>query len=192
MEHPPLDVLKEQALPEVSAALRARSGPILERWRQCVIETLPQADELTRKQFENSVPALLREIADALAASRAAPTEKLIADAPPRRGRPPPEKRPPAPRAHGTVRFHQQFNLNELLIEYHLLRRVVIEEIVEELDRPLTVVEDVGLQSGIDIALRQAAVAFAKHQAEELTNEANAMAKYLSFLSHDLRGGLNG
>jgi len=176
MEHPPLDVLKEQALPEVAAALRARSSRILERWRQCVIETLPQADELTRKQFENSVPALLREIADALAASRAAPTEKLIADAP----------------AHGTVRFHQQFNLNELLIEYHLLRRVVVEEIVEELDRPLTVVEDVGLQSGIDIALRQAAVAFAKHQAEELTNEANAMAKYLSFLSHDLRGGLNG
>ena len=49
------------------------------------------------------------------------------------------------------------FNLNELLIEYHLLRRVVIEEIAAELKRPLTVVEDVGLQSGIDIALRQAA-----------------------------------
>jgi signal transduction histidine kinase len=176
MEHPPLDVLKEQALPEVAAALRAAAGRILERWRESVIDTLPQADELTRKQFENSVPALLRELADALAATKPAPTEKLIADAP----------------AHGNVRFHQQFNLNELLIEYHLLRRVVIEEVCTQLNRPLAPIECVGLNTGIDIALRQAAVAFAKQQAEELTNEANSMAKYLSFLSHDLRGGLNG
>ena len=176
MEHPPLDVLKEQALPEVAAALRASADRILDRWRQSVIDTLPQADELTRKQFDNSVPALLRELADALASSKPAPTEKLIADAP----------------VHGAVRFHQQFNLNELLIEYHLLRRVVIEEVCSHLNRPLTPVECVGLNTGIDVALRQAAVAFAKQQAEELTNEANSMAKYLSFLSHDLRGGLNG
>jgi signal transduction histidine kinase len=176
MEHPSLDVLREQALPEVAAALRASSQRILQNWRQVTIETLPQADELTRRQFEDSVPALLRELADALAASRPAPTEKFIADAP----------------EHGTVRFHQQFNLNELLIEYHLLRRVIVDEVSAELKRPLNTVESIGLHSGIDVALRQAAVAFAKQQADELTNEANAMAKYLSFLSHDLRGGLNG
>ena len=176
MQHPPLDVLRDQPLPDVAAALRAASERILKLWREVVIQTLPQADELTRKQFEDSVPALLRELADALAASKSGPTDKFIADAP----------------EHGTVRFHQQFNLNELLIEYHLLRRVIVEEICTELDRPLTPVEDVGLHGGIDVALRQAAVAFAKQQADELTNEANTMAKYLSFLSHDLRGGLNG
>src|SRR5205814_6442126 len=44
---------------------------------------------------------------------------------------------------------------------------------------------------GIDVALRRAAVAFTAHQARELTSEAEATAKYLSFLSHDIRGSLN-
>src|SRR6476620_6256356 len=99
MQHPPLDVLRDQPLPDVAAALRAASERILKLWREVVIQTLPHAEELTRKQFEDSVPALLRGLADALAASKSGPTDKFIADGP----------------EHGTVRFHQQFNLNELL-----------------------------------------------------------------------------
>lgn len=176
MEHPPLDVLKEQPLPEVAAALRDGAERIVARWRALVVSTLPQADELTRKQFENSVPGLLRQMADALEAAEAAPTERLLADAP----------------YHGETRYHQEFNLNELFIEYHLLRRVILEELSSVLGRPLTVVECVGVNTGVDVALRQAAVEFAKHQADAIAAEANTMSNYLSFLSHDLRGGLNG
>ena len=94
--------------------------------------------------------------------------------------------------AHGETRFHQEFNINELMIDYQLLRRTVVEELHAELNRPFSQNEAVGLHSGLDVAMRQAASEFAKHLSDEITTEANTMSKYLSFLSHDLRGGLNG
>ena len=40
--------------------------------------------------------------------------------------------------------------------------------------------------------MRQAVVAFVNYQTGQLKNATEAQSKYLSFLSHDLRGGLNG
>ncbi|MGH7177536.1 MAG: RsbRD N-terminal domain-containing protein, partial [Tepidisphaeraceae bacterium] len=175
LKQPLLDLLKVSPIPDIAAALRAGQPSILRAWRKTVLETLPQADELTLKQLENSVPALLRDLCAALSASEPEPTDRLIEDAP----------------GHGEARFHQNFKLNELLIEYHLLRTSLLEELARQLDRPLKVAEIVAVNSGIDVALREAAVAFADQQAQELLAEASAMTKYLSFLSHDLRGGLN-
>lgn len=176
MTQPPLEVLKHHPQPEVAAALRKCSAQILAKWRRIVVDVLPQADELTRKQLDNSIPKLLAQLADALQSSSEKPTERLIADAP----------------AHGETRFHQNFNINELLIDYQILRSTVIEEIAEEMGRAMTPDESVGLHSGFDTAMRQAAAEFARHLSDEITIEANTMSKYLSFLSHDLRGGLNG
>lgn len=176
MKQPKYEVLEKVPLPEVAAALRSRADAIVGKWRKAVIKILPQADELTRKQLENSIPQLLQELADALAADNAAPTQKLSDDAP----------------THGETRFHQNFNLNELLIEYHVLRAVLLEEVSAALDRGLTSDEVIGLNSGIDITLREAAVEFSHYQSDQIQAETNRMSKYLSFLSHDLRGSLNG
>jgi signal transduction histidine kinase len=78
------------------------------------------------------------------------------------------------------------------MIDYQILRRTVIEELPEQLKRPMTDRESIGLHSGIDVAMRQGATEFAKHLSDEISSEAETMSKYLSFLSHDLRGGLNG
>src|SRR5256885_870021 len=43
-----------------------------------------------------------------------------------------------------------------------------------------------------ELANRRGAVEFAEHQAQQLQAAAESQAKYLAFLSHDLRGGLNG
>jgi len=176
MKQPPLDVLRHESLPEMAEALRRCAPRILSIWRQRVVEVLPQADELTRKQLDNSIPQLLQQLADALESQRDKPTDRMIADAP----------------AHGETRFHQEFNINELMIDYQLLRRTVIEELFEQLKRPMTDRETIGLHSGLDVAMRQAATEFAKHLSDEISSEAETMSKYLSFLSHDLRGGLNG
>lgn len=176
MTQPPLDVLRHEPLPEIAAALRNCAAPILAEWRKRVIDVLPQADELTRRQLDNSIPRLIQQLADALAAEHSKPTERLIADAP----------------AHGETRFHQDFNINELMIDYQILRRTIIEALDAELGRPLTAKESVGLHSGLDVGMRQAAAEFARHLSDEITLEAETMSKYLSFLSHDLRGGLNG
>jgi len=176
MKHPRLDVLKYRAMPEVASALRSGKDDILGAWRAKVVDVLPSADELTLQQLQNSLPHLLEQIADALESSNAQETNELIRSSP----------------VHGTTRFHQHFNLNELLIEYHLLRGTIFETLCATLGRDLEKFEIIGINSGIDIALRRAAVAFADHQATELKTEANSLTKYLSFLSHDIRGGLNG
>ncbi len=163
-------------MPEVATALRATEDIILEQWRAKVLETLPTADELTMQQLEDHLPLLIDKIALALEASEPQPTNELVAVSP----------------VHGETRFHQNFNLNELLIEYHILRRVMFENIAEELGRDLDLQETVAVNVGIDTAMRRAVVNFSEHQAIELKSEANALTKYLSFLSHDLRGSLNG
>ena len=50
----------------------------------------------------------------------------------------------------------------------------------------------VALNAGLDVVVRQAVVSFVSRQSTELQAATEAQSKYLSFLSHDLRGGLNG
>jgi signal transduction histidine kinase len=78
------------------------------------------------------------------------------------------------------------------MLDYQILRRTVIEELSGRLGRAMTDREGMALHGGLDVAMRQAVSEFAKHLSGEITAEAETMSKYLSFLSHDLRGGLNG
>ncbi len=77
-------------------------------------------------------------------------------------------------------------------MEYHFLRSTIFDRLTNNLGRPLELVETIEVNSAIDVAMRQAAVAFAEDQAMELRAEVASTSKYLSFLSHDIRGGLNG
>src|SRR4051812_13671334 len=114
-----LDVLHFGEFPQLADALVRSSDAIVSRWRQLVLENLPQAEPLTRKQLDDDVPLLLGWIASALRSSKAEPLDKLIFKTP----------------SHGGVRFHQNYNLRELLIEYHLLRQVMLEEVISALGR---------------------------------------------------------
>ncbi len=171
-----MDHLRWRAMPEAGAAIRAAKQAILTRWRNSVTMTLPQADELTLRQLEDDLPLVLDRIAAALTSDNPSSTEELIALSP----------------DHGRTRYHQEFSLNQLLIEYHILRRIVLEEMTIVLNRSLAIEECIAVNQSIDVSLRQAAVAYADHQTASLKVEAAAMTKFLSFLSHDMRGGLNG
>jgi signal transduction histidine kinase len=94
--------------------------------------------------------------------------------------------------AHGAARFHQSYNLDELLVEYHLLRPLLLEEVTTELGRPMEAQEAMAFHVVLDLAARRGVVGFVEHQTKELKAATEAQSKYLSFLSHDLRGGLNG
>jgi signal transduction histidine kinase len=176
MEQAPLPELRCFKFPEAGAALQSAKATILARWRQSVSEIVQQADALTRRQLENSLPDMLDRLAAAMAAGISAPTDRLIAIAP----------------VHGATRFHQEFSLNQLLVEYQVLRRIILQEMTTTLNRTLTIDESVAVNQGVDETMRQATIAFANHQTAKLKDETAAMSKFLSFLSHDLRGGLNG
>jgi signal transduction histidine kinase len=176
MEHPLLEVLIRRSYPELAGAIRARIPRIVDRWAGLVRQSIPQADELTFAQLRDDLPTVLEQQARSLEADRAEPTQRLMEIAP----------------KHGETRFHQNFKIDELFADYQLLRPVVIEELTLQLGRTLGPEEAVALHAVLDLAARQGAVAFVDHQTRQLKAATEAQSKYLSFLSHDLRGGLNG
>jgi signal transduction histidine kinase len=176
MEQALIDVLMKRSFPELAAGVRAAIHAVVPRWVNLVQKSLPPADELTFAQVRDDLPTILEQMARAVEADRSGPTQKLIEMTP----------------HHGEVRFHQSFNVDQLIGEYQLLRPILIEEVTEALGRPLEPDESVAMHAALDLVIRRATTAFVDHQTAELKVATEAQSKYLSFLSHDLRGGLNG
>lgn len=176
MEQALIDVLMKRSFPELAAGVRAAIRQVVPRWVDLVQKSLPPADELTFAQVRDDLPTILEQMARAMEAERSGPTQKLIEITP----------------HHGEVRFHQSFNVDQLIGEYQLLRPILIEQVTEVLGRPLEPDESVAMHAALDLVVRRATAAFVDHQTAQLKAATEAQSKYLSFLSHDLRGGLNG
>jgi signal transduction histidine kinase len=175
-ESPAFNLLTNQAYPHVAAALKARGEATVRRYETIVRQTVPRADELTISQLRDDLPRILEYLADTMATAAERSAREFF----------------DVTFEHGLVRFYQNYDLSELLIEYNLLRPLIFEEVLNELGRMMTAGEMVALNAGLDVVVRQAVVAFVSRQSTELQAATEAQSKYLSFLSHDLRGGLNG
>jgi signal transduction histidine kinase len=170
-----LHFFQAKSFPDLAAAVRARASIVLLRWENAAKEILPSADELTRAQLRNSLPDVLENLAAALASTKPSTARTLLEDG----------------HEHGAVRFVQSYNLTELLIEFDVLRPILMEEAALHMKRDVTLGEVIALNMGVDLAARRSVLAFVEHQRAELRQAAEAHAKYLSFMSHDVRGGLN-
>ena len=173
---PTVDLLATRPFPRIAAALRARKARVLRRWENAVRRLLPHADSLTLNQLRDHLPQILDQTVDALASSHASPLNELVE----------------MTRSHGSLRFHQQFNVQELIVEYRVLRRILVEEINRGLGGKIKVGQVIVLNMGIDTALQHGVMAFINHQKEQLRAASEVQSRYLSYLSHDLRNNLNG
>ena len=72
---------------------------------------------MTLAQVRDHVPAVLERLARLLESDQPGETETSATSR----------------RFHGEMRFHQHFNVRELILEYRLLRRIIVEEIHEAL-----------------------------------------------------------
>jgi signal transduction histidine kinase len=171
-----LDLLKFSPFSSVARAIHARIETVLDRWLALVKLELPCADHLTLEQLRDELPDMLAALANTLEAVDGSHFDLLEE----------------AADEHGQLRFHQSYNLNEVLIEYGLLRPLLIDEVVTDLGRQLTAEEIAAISMGLDTAVRRSVIRFTTYQQSQLKVVAEAQSKYLSFLSHDLRGGLNG
>ena len=172
-----LDLLKFSAYAAVADAIAERSEAILSRWERSVRDKLPRADELTLEQLRDELPDVLRELSQTLAAEDGSDHFDLLMR---------------ASDGHGRLRFHQSYDVNELMIEYGLLRPILLDEVTGRLGRDLTPEESAAVNMGLDASVRHSVTRFTADQQDRLRSVAEAQSKYLSFLSHDLRGGLNG
>jgi signal transduction histidine kinase len=176
MEHPSLELLSGHAYPDLAKALRASIKIIIHRWVELVRASLPSADQLTFAQVRDDMPDVLEQVAKALESDQPFATLKLERVTP----------------AHGETRFHQNFQLEELMTEHSILRPILLEEVTSVLGRSMDVGETAALMTALDLVNRKSHLEFVEHQTRQLNAANEAQSKYLSFLSHDLRGNLNG
>jgi signal transduction histidine kinase len=174
-EDPTLDLLAYHAFPHLAEALQLRTDIIIHAWEIAVRHTLPAADELTLQRLRNSLPLILQEVVDAFASDKPRITQDLIEGS----------------KTHGATRFHENYNVRELIVEYRLLRRIIIEQVSEALDERLDARSNVALNMAVDAALQGGVVTFTQHLQQQINASAEVQSSYLSFLSHDLRNHLN-
>ena len=170
-----LDLLAYHAFPRLAEALRQRHQAVIQAWEAAVLQMLPTADALTLKELRNSLPLLLDEIADALAADTPGAVQTLAEGS----------------KEHGEARFHDHYNVRELVVEYRLLRRVIIEQVCDAIGERLDTRQTIALNMAVDTAVQSGIIAFTDHQRRQIQAGAEVQSKYLSFLSHDLRNHLN-
>jgi signal transduction histidine kinase len=177
MRTPPqaIDLLALRAMPELADMLRRRLDRIVLRWQEIVERYIPDADPLTAKQVRDSIPTVIERIAAALESGKPQETYELAEIG----------------TAHGVARFQQHYNIEELIIEYRLLRRVIFDELLEAGGDRLSFLDAIPIDMGIDTALHRGVATFVHHLIDQLKAAAAAESKYLSFLSHDLRNNLN-
>jgi len=169
------DSVLTQPMPEMATALRERLNRVVERWNSAVSQAIPEADNLTIQEVRNSIPRVLQQIITVFESSSAQPIEKLLE----------------ITRIHGVVRFHESYNIRELLLEYRILRRILSEEIDAAVDGLMSSREWIAIETAVDIAMNEAVVAFVDYQSSRLKSAADAETKFLAFLAHDMRNSLN-
>ncbi|MEO7320102.1 MAG: HAMP domain-containing sensor histidine kinase [Nitrosospira sp.] len=170
-----LDLLAYHAFPLLASALSLRKDVILQEWEAAVVHTLPAADALTLQNLRNSVPLILQEIIEAFSSDRPFTTRELMEGS----------------KMHGESRFQENYNMRELVVEYRLLRRVIIEQVSEVLDERPDMRSNIALNMAVDTALQSGIVMFTEHLQHKIRTATEVQSKYLSFLSHDLRNHLH-
>jgi signal transduction histidine kinase len=175
MQRDPIE-LNDIPSPDMASALRAASPRIAEKWVAAVRHALPDADQFSIDQIRDNLDRVFEEMVAALTSGTLESSAEI--------------KRVAS--LHGAERHQIDFNLREVMFEYDLLRRIVVREVADELKRMPAVEEIIAINAGIDVVLRRCVMEFTAQQAKEVAASAEAQAKHLSFLSHDLRGSLNG
>ena len=170
------ELLEQRSFPELAAALRAQSQAIINEWTRMARPLMRSDDPLTFLEFLDSLADVLSLLADQLENHGTAAQDSYRHMA----------------AEHGLVRSKQNFDLTDFMIEYRVLRRVVLERVEAGLGRRSTQEESLAVQSALDEILQRAILTFVEHHQLRQRENAAAERKYLSFLSHDLRNHLNG
>ncbi|MDB5972083.1 MAG: two-component sensor histidine kinase [Hydrocarboniphaga sp.] len=148
------------------------SQEIMLRWRT-QIRALPSARHLDVPTLNDHIPGLLGELADALKAGSHESIPEALGSS--------------SPMAHGLQRVQDDFDIEEVVAEYNVLRGCVHDLAVEHgitlQGRPFHIINRV-----FDRAIGLALQTYASQRALEVRRRRE---DYLAFVAHDLRTPLN-
>lgn len=158
----------------LAAALRRSSAGVLDEWERRVRQDIPRVTAgLKSNELRVNLPEFLGDLADVVAG---APNDKLIEEGGP---------------ARGLRRFHQHFELRELLASERHLWGALLSGVCASLARPMSAAEVSRLRDAFDDFMRASLLAYAHCEQTRARDAADAELKRLAFLSHDLNNTLN-
>lgn len=148
--------------------VRDSGDALLVTWRMQV-RSLPSASHLDTPTLNDHIPDLLKELVVALEINSGQTIPETLAEA--------------SPAAHGLQRLGDEFDIEEVVAEYNIMRGC-IHDLATEHDavlqgRPFHVINRI-----FDHAIGQAVQTYATQQALEVKQRRE---EYLSFVAHDLR-----
>lgn len=166
--------VEHRPFPDLADALRSQGSAILTTWMQRVRQTLPWTTEVPDDDLKDNIPRILASMANVMELATQGAVLQLMTESP----------------AQGLARFHQHYEVADLLTEDRILRTVIIEHVEAALKRRMTQDEQVTLDMAVDVMLQHAVAAFVDLQKSQLRAATETELKYLSFLSHDLTSNL--
>ena len=158
----------ESVLTKLAMLIRRDREPLLSRWRHDV-RALPSAQHLDVPTLDDHIPALLEELAEALATK----SDETIAEA----------LRDGSPPEHGLQRLEDGFDIVEVVAEYNILRGC-IHNLAEANGLSLGGTAFHILNRVLDGSIGLAVEAYAKQSTSEIKHRRE---EYLAFVAHDLR-----
>lgn len=158
----------ESALARLATLIRRDLEPLLAQWRQ-EVRALPSAEHLDAPTLNDHIPALLEELAEALATK----SDETIAEA----------LRDGSPPEHGLQRLEDGFDIVEVVAEYNILRGC-IHDLAEANGLSLGGTAFHILNRVLDGSIGLAVEAYARQSTSEIKHR---RAEYLAFVAHDLR-----
>lgn len=159
-------------LDKLAALLMQERDAVLSRWRQ-EVRKISVAEHLDTPTLNNHIPLLIEELAAALRSRSEETLLEALSET--------------TPSAHGLQRLHEQFDLEEVVSEYNILRGCIHE---------LADVNGLILQGKafhivnrvLDVAIGWAVHSYSTQKALEVKQRRE---EYLTFVAHDLRTPLN-
>jgi C4-dicarboxylate-specific signal transduction histidine kinase len=161
------DHLAPHAFPHLAHALLQSTHSILGRWRSQTMKVLPHLDDMSIKEFEDSIATILIAIAEAMEAKDPMAVRSLLDKAP----------------EHGFDRFLQKYNPYDLFTEERILRKVIVAELDAQMGRPATKEEAVALHELLDIMSHFALFSLYRKRTAEAREAAEHAARNESLAS---------
>src|SRR5581483_10689630 len=184
------EALRSEPFEEVGALIDRGAETILDRWQRCSVAEQPNARRLHHADLRDHLPELLRALGETLASTGNG------------KGHAPYAKR------HGSERWEDGWSLEEVVRDYQILRRVLLEYLDQHLGRPLTLRENLAVGLALDEAISDSVERYARHRVEaakraeqaesdrlrrhaaELSAAERHKDEFLAVLGHELRNPL--
>ena len=158
-------------LRQLATAILEERDKVLLRWREQV-RVLPSARNLDLPALNDHIPGWIAELAACMLTVSEEPEGAAVAS---------------SPMAHGLQRFEDGFDIQEVVLEYNILRDCM-HELAERHGVALIGPARRFVDRVFDDAIGSAVKAFAESQAREVQRR---RTEYLAFVAHDLRTPLS-